>query len=1551
MGLYLCVLIAVALAVPSVRCEGLFDEGLEYVYSFNGYTSTGVKDPAVFGSAFGIQGTLTVQRQGPYATAKLDNIQFALGNGHEDLLRKVKYLKKADATADLEKPFRVKYEQGKIVAFETDPSDTFWSVSLKKGIASPLQMDVSVGANELGKNENAYTRTTENTVAGNCKTTYSFGATDALGKGFNLIKQRTSEDCADYPKMIVSNFGETTCNKAPKDNVLGTTHIYYVLEKNSKSQFKASFINTFGYTIHHLFQPKGVPMYNFANSSYSLRKNPSQISNPIDVSGVSAAGDLKFAFRAMPPHPQDDVDLTESDLNIFHPEEPKPPKSLQSKVIDNIGKLEKAMSASAVDEKVLQDQTLFDTMQLVAGFDTKTFKSSWEKVKGDKEKRKLYLDFAAQSGANAGAMFLKDVIVKGDLDDQETRRVLAEFPYHIRAPTEKLLGEFDGWLRKSPFSSEKNERAFLFSFAHLAQKTCHTGKCREETVSRIGKLLYDKFNKAKTYEEQVTAMYAMKNFGHGATLERLIAQTKPNVDRSIRLHALSAIMPLANTNRDRLMSVVIPIYLNAMEPTEIRLAAVGVIMNSKPTFLDLQQIVAGVVWDRNPQVVNYVVSTFRSFAQAKNPCIAPFANKINLLLRRISHLKTKINYSSNRYYDYSNDDYGFGGGIQIATIYGDESRVPLLTVFRVGYRVGEYNYVPLEIMLRLEGIEDTFVKVFRKLDPKAFKLADLEAVLKQLNVVPRVQNPFKIELAIRYNQQTVFYRHLDSEKLKAAAGGPGMNYGAMAKEVITLIRNQAQGILLGSGQFSWRPNDLGVPIAVGVANPKHLITKDSFSRAEGRLPQYNIEMNSDLRLYSMHYMFAYNPLGMSQGAIKYRSSRVHLPMNAVIGVNPADQALTFALKTHAPERGISVHMSSGTIVMVYGKDSKKGLDYMTQSCKQCKVVDLVTAGPKYLRGEVIRDSENERLGLESHFEIYRCEQYSSKAAAGRFLYQTLNPNQINNGGSIFGFAAMAFMHMRNFLNYYPAPGACNLKLLIHQAKTNPTTELQFSVGRDMAVPKKFGVNYNYYKGALKLKGDVERQYNFKVQIERAFGNVKSKVSLFVERQPAPSVGITRRAVCFDVKTAWSQPPNDAFEFPSATEPSVAREVSFKWGETQKSGDCPDPRLPTTSTFKITGNATITDYQREAATKKDRYPFDQCIADKTADGRTGVVTPLTKACYDAVNEYATPSSIVWNAEYRQISNRGKKFLVRLETLFRTVFMAYWDMHVPATRPTHDTTGPNAQNSGNIELRAVFNDEEKNVEVHLHTDTVHNHFYDVGRLYKYKSLIRNTRLPAWESILYSWGFIGICDVAPKKTISFDLVNVEHNLPKCWTLASADCSPQPRYALFVKDSGDQLPLAAQFYVGGHVVELAPKGGNLGFSINGKDLDVKMGEKLQFPDADSPLIVVTRMPGRLYVRAVVQRTTVRYTGDDVNIMLPASYKSATCGLCGDFNGQPDREFKAPSGCTLASGQDVANAFVLKDGCKAKVPAANCMDKGSGGKGKGASSIVDFVDLYSSRQ
>ncbi|KAK2709839.1 hypothetical protein QYM36_013496 [Artemia franciscana] len=56
-------------------------------------------------------------------------------------------------------------------------------------------------------------------------------------------------------------------------------------------------------------------------------------------------------------------------------------------VLENICKLEKPMLASAVEEKVLEDQTLFDTMQLVAGFDTKTFKSSWEKVKGDKEKR------------------------------------------------------------------------------------------------------------------------------------------------------------------------------------------------------------------------------------------------------------------------------------------------------------------------------------------------------------------------------------------------------------------------------------------------------------------------------------------------------------------------------------------------------------------------------------------------------------------------------------------------------------------------------------------------------------------------------------------------------------------------------------------------------------------------------------------------------------------------------------------------------------------------------------------------------------------------------------------------------------------------------------------------------------------------------------------------------------------------------------------------------------------------------------------------------------
>lgn len=88
---------------------------------------------------------------------------------------------------------------------------------------------------------------------------------------------------------------------------------------------------------------------------------------------------------------------------------------------------------------------------------------------------------------------------------------------------------------------------------------------------------------------------------------------------------------------------------------------------------------------------------------SKNPCISPMSEDLQLLLRRIAHIKTSHYRSSNRVFDFQDSKYSFGGGLQLATVYSGESRAPVVLAGRVNYRISEWSYVPLEIFVRLEG--------------------------------------------------------------------------------------------------------------------------------------------------------------------------------------------------------------------------------------------------------------------------------------------------------------------------------------------------------------------------------------------------------------------------------------------------------------------------------------------------------------------------------------------------------------------------------------------------------------------------------------------------------------------------------------------------------------------------------------------------------------------------------------------------------------------------------------------------------------------------------
>lgn len=85
-------------------------------------------------------------------------------------------------------------------------------------------------------------------------------------------------------------------------------------------------------------------------------------------------------------------------------------------------------------------------------------------------------------------------------------------------------------------------------------------------------------------------------------------------------------------------------------------------------------------------------------------------NNLALLLRRLAHIKTNHFRSSNRFFDFQDQKYGFGGSLQLSTVYGEESRAPVIIAGRASYRISEYSYIPIEIFIRLEGKHLTIAK-------------------------------------------------------------------------------------------------------------------------------------------------------------------------------------------------------------------------------------------------------------------------------------------------------------------------------------------------------------------------------------------------------------------------------------------------------------------------------------------------------------------------------------------------------------------------------------------------------------------------------------------------------------------------------------------------------------------------------------------------------------------------------------------------------------------------------------------------------------------------
>ncbi|EFX80621.1 hypothetical protein DAPPUDRAFT_243170 [Daphnia pulex] len=78
------------------------------------------------------------------------------------------------------------------------------------------------------------------------------------------------------------------------------------------------------------------------------------------------------------------------------------------------------------------------------------------------------------------------------------------------------------------------------------------------------------------------------------------------------------------------------------ENTEILIAAVFTMFRVQPAFLELQQLIAGAIWERNQEVLNFMMTNFRITLGADSPMVKASASTLSDLVARVAETGSEL---------------------------------------------------------------------------------------------------------------------------------------------------------------------------------------------------------------------------------------------------------------------------------------------------------------------------------------------------------------------------------------------------------------------------------------------------------------------------------------------------------------------------------------------------------------------------------------------------------------------------------------------------------------------------------------------------------------------------------------------------------------------------------------------------------------------------------------------------------------------------------------------------------------------------------------------
>ncbi|XP_029826448.3 vitellogenin-6 [Ixodes scapularis] len=748
----------VATVVTFTYANG-YENGREYMYEYYGHLHTHMPkmEQQVSGVVFRCK--LLVQPRKDYMIIKAMDMMFdKVHKDVEDFDEHVfNYRTIQELTEFMSKPFKIRYDHGKIRNIQITRGEPLWSINMKKSIASVFNMDLEAMNPIMPKEERFYGdmergygmghelptnyRVYEDGIYGECETMYDIQKTVWPEMPYmtvlNVTKVKNYEHCRNTPHIFFGVKHGYQCNDCPGDKSFPVTSnaAYHYNIKGTRHNFIIEKMMADGEIMFTPYTPNGNIIRILLNRTMTLmeiRDVRSDITMPGDIITYNK---LSYMF----------TDMNEGGrmIDLKHAHQLVAAYGLRGNV-DEVGRLFRNMvdfdyKDNEIKHAIQKDSLPLKFLEIIYSFvllDYQQIDDFYHRFvePGSEEYKEVFADLLSVAGTNPAFMYSKYLIQSKKISEDESIEILRNMPFHIREPSEILFDEFYRLCEGSHVrDNHEIHSACLMAFSSMIYQTCvvkyhntwndakENAICTPTMAAKYFNYLVPQYERNLEEKERIMYIKVAGNFGLKEALPFLEKYAEDKMDQfpvHIRMISIWVLEKAAFYNPEKVRDIVLPIYRNWTESHEIRLAAFTILMRTFPDMALLKSIAAELVTtEPNTQVISYVWSTFKHMAELDYPCYFEIARHLEYVMPIIEgHERLKDleewPYSKKIINGGYEPEFDYGGYSVFSYIMANDSYMPRSMYIRMNDYMNNFNYDTFSASFDSWGLEPILDKMF-----------------------------------------------------------------------------------------------------------------------------------------------------------------------------------------------------------------------------------------------------------------------------------------------------------------------------------------------------------------------------------------------------------------------------------------------------------------------------------------------------------------------------------------------------------------------------------------------------------------------------------------------------------------------------------------------------------------------------------------------------------------------------------------------------------------------------------------------------------------------